>query len=246
MTVIHFCCALVLVLSLFIICLCIERFQFFKTCGSVNVHLDKRFARDCNVRYTNEEYIKKTLLLLDALQFMARDVKFVLMYGGLIGYYMNGELLPFDDDLDLIVVGDDEISRLIAYNGWETDDYLFEVNPWNKSRSIVQILFANLVSNVIDARMFCKHTGMFVELTFLYKVASDDTLRARDYNTYASSDILPIQEVPFYGRRIFVPNNIKNTLIKRYGKILTFKNYTLRNNEWYRTDYDSVVNLVET
>ena len=33
-----------------------------------------------------------------------RGIKPILMYGNLIGYYFNGKMLPWDDDIDMILL----------------------------------------------------------------------------------------------------------------------------------------------
>jgi phosphorylcholine metabolism protein LicD len=216
--------------------------RYFHTCSN-NHHLDNRFIEDCHIKYTPQMYFLTCTKLLDALQSMAVDVKFTLMYGGLIGYHMNGELLPFDDDLDLVVIGDDDVKKLLKYHGWETDDYIFEVHPWHNSRNFIQKIYTYCTDNFIDARMICKRTSMFIDLTFLYQDKSKKSYRARDFNAYASSDLLPLREVVFHNRHIFIPYKVENVLIKRYGKVLVFKNYTLIDGEWKKTDENSIHHL---
>ena len=217
--------------------------RFHPTCRPYNPHLDVRFTDDCMTKYEPAQIAEKVLGLLDALQSMAPDIKFTLMYGGLIGYYMNGELLPFDDDLDLVVLGDDEMNTLKEYDGWETDEYLFEFQPWYNKRAMLQILAAKWLDRSIDARMICKETGIFIDLTFLYYVPSMDIYQARDFNTYHAGDLLPLRLVEFHGRSIYIPHNVERTLKARYGPVLSFNRRTLVGGQWQDTDTDSVVHL---
>jgi phosphorylcholine metabolism protein LicD len=181
--------------------------------------------------------------LYDALTTMAPNIQFVLMYGGLIGYYMNRELLPFDDDLDLVVIGENSIHELIDKDGWETDEFLFEVQPWCLKRGIIDTHISRLINRSIDARMICKQTGMFIDLTFLYNVPSTDTYQARDFNAYDGKHLLPLRIGKIHGRSIYIPQNVEQTLKKRYGSVLKFNKRKLVNGQWQYADTDSIVRL---
>jgi phosphorylcholine metabolism protein LicD len=47
------------------------------------------------------------------------ECDFVSMHGGLIGWYFNGHLLPWDDDVDVIIL-QNGIKHFVKYDGMET------------------------------------------------------------------------------------------------------------------------------
>jgi hypothetical protein len=204
---------------------------------SYNDHIDRRFAKSgCRATLTNQEYIQTSIRLLDGLRSMTTEVPFVLCYGALIGYYMNRQFLPWDTDIDMLVIGDDNISKLVKYHGWETEDFLFEVHPHVYRRKTYQTWWSNLTSNFIDARFICKQTGMYIDFLFHYLDPTTHTYKARDYNEYTSDDLLPLQNATFYNRPVWLPHRIERVLAKRYGPTLTFKNYNLNSHgQWIST-----------
>lgn len=149
---------------------------------------------------------------LNALVFIAKSkrVKITLMYGSLIGYYFGGRILPWDDDIDVVVVGEEEILALVSLNGWESKDFVFKVNPNYINKN------TNDRWNRIDARMISKYNGVFIDVTFLWK--SGDTHFAKDGNRYSNDMILPLHPVAFCGIDVFVPNDIRKCLTQRYGQ----------------------------
>jgi hypothetical protein len=151
---------------------------------------------------------------LNALVFIAKrkHVKITLMYGSLIGYYFGGRILPWDDDIDVVVVGEEEILALVSLNGWESKDFVFRVNPKYSNKT------TNDRWNKIDARMISKYNGVFIDVTFLWKSKSGDTHFAKDGNRYTNDMLLPLHPVVFYGIDVFVPNEIRKCLTQRYGK----------------------------
>ena len=137
-------------------------------------------------------------------------IKPILMYGGLIGYYFNGELLPWDDDIDMILVGNC-INKIKNYQGKK---YIIEVNPNS------HIYSEKDWRNKISARVISKINGVFIDITFYTEKGK--YLICKDGNKYLKQYIVPsnniIKEGIFEGIKVFLPNNIEKCLIERYGK----------------------------
>ena len=141
-----------------------------------------------------------------------RNIKPILMFGNLIGYYFNGKMLPWDDDIDMILLKE-SADKLENY---EEEDFIIEVNPNCKNYSEKDW------KNKISGRVISKKYGVFIDLTFY--VEKDKHFICKDGNKFLKSDILPINGEKglkkgfFEGIEVWLPNNIENCLRKRYGE----------------------------
>lgn len=223
---------LLIIITILLIINCIsynnEKFinkKFFNELKDNN-HLDKRYGV---IGLSNKE---KHDSLIKILKFfnnycLKNNIKPIIMHGSLIGLYFNNSILPWDDDIDIILI-DDSIDKIKNY---ETDNYIIEVNPFSKNRSKKDI------NNVIDARVISKNTGIFIDITFFYKYIENGVhkLTAKDTHTYNYNDICPIKKSIFCGESIYIPNNVKKCLIQEYGKnvlLPKYKNWIFKNNKW--------------
>lgn len=181
---------------------------YFKTLWFKD-HLDGTYGkRSMNKSEIHHEmrYLLKTLMTLCA----SIHVRPVLMYGGLLGYKHNHkEFLPWDDDLDVIILEHD-IPRLVTLDGWETEQWILRVNPRHANR-IVGDPF-----NKIDARLISKRNGVFIDMMFHW-LTPTNTFLAKDGNEYPVTDILPLKSDTFSGIPVFVPHRVDAVLVKRYG-----------------------------
>ena len=154
------------------------------------------------------------------------------MYGGLIGYYFNGKLLPWDDDIDMILIGNC-VNKIKNYQGKK---YIIEVNPNNN------IYSEKDWRNKISARVISKLNGIFIDITFYTE--KNKYLICKDGNKYLKKDIIPTNKILkkgfFEGIQVYLPNNIKQCLITRYGynvlKPLKDKGYIFdsQNKNWVK------------
>lgn len=172
-----------------------------------NPHLDYRFGS--NKKLSLNE-INDTLL--DLLKFFVsycknNDIKPVLMYGALIGYHFNNKMLPWDDDIDMILT-EPYISKLKNY---ENKDFIIDINPNYNNYSVKD------TNNLISARVINKKSGVFIDILFHKKV--ENYLICKDRNNYRISDIYPIKSGLINNIPVYVPNKIKNVLKQRYGKV---------------------------
>tara|TARA_Y100000991_G_C21968449_1_gene348130 strand:- start:5 stop:811 length:807 start_codon:yes stop_codon:yes gene_type:complete len=187
-------------------------------------HLDIRYGKKdpkCNCKTLcfgcgmDKKDIHKTLIyLLKKLMDYSdkRGIKPILMYGNLIGYYFNGKMLPWDDDIDMILLKQ-SADKLENYEG---EDFLIEVNPNGINYSEKDW------KNKISARVISKTNGIFIDLTFY--IEKGDYYVCKDGNKFLKSDVLPINGEEglkkgfFEGVEVWLPNNIENCLRKRYGE----------------------------
>jgi len=191
---------------------------YFKTLF-FNNHLDQTYGK---LNMPDSEIKSELRFLLQTFVTLCQSTgaKPVLMYGGLLGWKHNHKcFLPWDDDLDVIILEDDA-QRLITLDGLQTDRWLFRVNPRYNNRIV------NDPFNKIDARMISKRNGVFIDITFFWKTANH-TLLAKDGNEYKVSDIRPLRPDTFEGFSVFVPNNVNEVLVQRYGP------NALRPYEWH-------------
>lgn len=188
--------------------------KFFKE-NIYNKHLDIRFSQKCNI---NKE---ETLLTLQKLLIFFTDyckknnIKPIIMHGSLIGYYFNKKILPWDDDIDIIITGD----CIFNMKNEETDDYMVEVNPYSIYRNI------NDINNKIDARIISKKNGLFIDITYFIEDYTKKYIWAKDKHFYRKVDIFPLQKSIFCDCEVYTPSNIKNCLIKEYDKKVLLPKY---------------------
>lgn len=95
-----------------------------------------------------------------------------LAHGSLLGYYFNGLIFPWDDDLDVQVTGK-SFMKLVGLNRTIVVDYtdeigmyLIDVNPWYGSRERES-------DNKIDARFIDLESGLYIDITTLASVSPD-------------------------------------------------------------------------
>ena len=200
--------------------------KFFKETNFSN-HLDIRYGKK-NISIEKNKSTLIYLLKMFSKYCEEKNIKLIIMHGSLIGYYFNKKILPWDDDIDIILIEDDSY-KLKNYNGY---DYIIEVNPNSINRSKKDI------NNVIDARVISKINGIFIDITYFF---GKDILCAKDTHCYKSEYILPLTKTIFENIDVWVPNDIKNCLVKEYGqKVLknTFEKWVFNENtkEWIIND----------
>lgn len=180
-------------------------------------HLDKKYGvLNCSPQEINDTltYLLKSFMT----HCNKHDIKPILMYGGLIGSYFNGKLLPWDDDIDLMLT-EPSISKLKDYEG---KDFVIDVNPNCTNYSIKD------TKNKISARVISKKNGVFIDILYHKKVGNN--LICKDKNNYEISDIYPLKQGIINNIPIYIPNNIKKVLKQRYGKVHVRKSAGIPNN----------------
>ena len=131
--------------------------KFFK---EINNHLDIRYGKyklSSNIIQTQ----LKMLLRETVSIFNIVDIPCIIMHGSLIGWYFGKKILPWDDDIDIVIL-DEHREKLKTLNRYQNNKLLIEVNP------VIDTIRRD-PSNIIEARIICKKTGVFIDITNLSK-----------------------------------------------------------------------------
>ena len=94
-------------------------------------HIDRRFGKP-NLKFTKNFIINNLYFLLKKLSDICKenDIKLVIAHGTLIGHYFNKKVLPWDDDIDVVLVGE-SIQKFIKLNTKKLSNqyFLLDINP---------------------------------------------------------------------------------------------------------------------
>lgn len=200
-----------------------------------NPHIDMYYSSDKTT--TPDEIQSELRFLMSEFTTQCSACKPVIMYGTLIGWYVNKRMLPWDNDIDVVVLEDYVETFVRTFDGMQTDHWIIQVNPNYKNKDTRD------KNNKIDARMISKRNGVFIDVTFLWRDSRNDQfLFAKDGNRYKVSDILPLRETKFEDNEpVYVPNRVKSVLIQKYPKVdtetwnIAKKNgWVFVNNEWQK------------
>ncbi|KAJ6537482.1 LicD family-domain-containing protein [Mycena vulgaris] len=204
-------------------------YKYFKEPDSgILGHYDARYFKGPVVydehRAALRHLIRSYLTVLEEL-----GVETWLAHGTLLGWWWKGQIMPWDDDLDVQVsaaaleyLGKSHNRTLHEYRfvdehtGREMQKtFLLDINPYHSERERLQ------GQNVIDARWIDVSNGMFIDITAL---AERDPARhpgvwsCKNFHRYRSSDLYPMHQTEFEGVPAQVPHNIMRILMEEYGK----------------------------
>ena len=147
----------------------------------------------------------------------AVGVKPILAHGALIGWWWARQLLPWDDDIDLLVSYDDLfVLRNLDGNEFE-GGYLLEVNPNHVvHKSLNRDHRQNLEPNRIDARFIDTSSGLYIDITAL-RAVEGKWLMTKCPHTFAVESIYPLQSSKLAGVEVFIPADVEDVLRCEYG-----------------------------
>ncbi|KAJ3390283.1 hypothetical protein HDU84_007664 [Entophlyctis sp. JEL0112] len=151
-----------------------------------------------------------------------KDIDWWISHGELLGWFWNGQLLPWDNDLD-IQVSMRGLLRLASHNQTKIDGrYLVDVGTSIFMRT-------KQAQNVIDARIVDTTTGYFIDVTGLAKLVSkaNDTtqynaVHCKTPHKYSFDDIVPLAETVLEGIRVWRPRKTLKLLKEEYGEKALF------------------------
>lgn len=209
-------------------------------------HYDDRFA---DRRLTDTEKHQYIIPLVQTYHATMEEigVETFIAHGTLLGWWWNRRLLPWDDDVDVIVT-ERSIHYLAAFYNMSVHsfnvsgvglcrNYLLEVNPHYSDDSID-------TNNKIDARWIDMTSGLFVDITTLRRnrtaeaLGIDEPMMVKDKHHYRYEDIFPLQQSLLEGAPVHVPFAYDELLVEEYGsEVLTktsFDGFTFdqRMGEW--------------
>ncbi|KAI9759876.1 MAG: hypothetical protein M4579_002001 [Chaenotheca gracillima] len=148
-----------------------------------------------------------------------------IMHGTLLGWWWNRKIMPWDSDLD-VQIDESTIHFLAAYYNMTTyhykteqlpegKDYMLEINP----RYIHSATDDRL--NVIDARWIDMDTGLFIDITTVWKDKENPgsgKLNCKDRHHYLEKDLFPLRESYFENTKVKVPFAYTEVLVEEYGQ----------------------------
>ncbi|KKY32797.1 putative mannosylphosphate transferase [Diaporthe ampelina] len=202
---------------------------FFEAGGTEALgHYDGRYFQG-EVDYEGHRVALRHLIRSYVSVFRALGIDTWLAHGTLLGWWWNGQIMPWDYDLDVQVtastlqyLGDHYNRTMHEYRyvdestGEEmTKVFLLDVNP-----NHVERVRGNGM-NVIDARWIDTSNGMFIDITGL---AERDPEKApgvwacKNNHRYKTTELYPMRETEFEGVPATVPYAFDTVLMSEYGK----------------------------
>ena len=133
--------------------------KFFKEMKNSN-HLDIRYGKH-NLPIDTIHLQLKILLKETVDIFNKVNIPCIIMHGSLIGWYFGQKILPWDDDIDIVIL-DEHREKLKTLHSYQNNKILIEVNP------VIDTIQRD-PHNIIEARIICKNTGIFIDVTNLSK-----------------------------------------------------------------------------
>lgn len=187
-------------------------------------HYDKRFFKE-EVPYDAHIFVLRDLIRSYLSTLHKHGVETWLAHGTLLGWWWNGQIMPWDYDLDVQVsnktmvwLGNNLNRTEHEFNGTQlggetvVKKFMLDVNPHHVdiSRGDGQ--------NIIDARWIDMTNGMFIDLTVLRE--RDPKLpgvwACKNNHKYASQDLWPMRVTDFEGVKARIPYNFEKILADEY------------------------------
>ncbi|KND87671.1 Protein MNN4 [Tolypocladium ophioglossoides CBS 100239] len=185
-------------------------------------HYDLRFFHD-EIPYDEHRFVLRDLVRSYLATMHAHGVETWLAHGTLLGWWWNGQIMPWDYDLDVQVSNTtlqwmaDRLNRTEhAYNSTQSHTaktYLLDVNPHHVD------LDSGDGQNIIDARWIDTTNGMFIDITGVREREpyNPGYWSCKNRHRYASQDLWPMRVSEFEGIRARVPYNFEQILTEEYG-----------------------------
>jgi phosphorylcholine metabolism protein LicD len=147
------------------------------------------------------------------------NIKICILYGTLLGYIREKNLICHDYDIDFFIEEKYQniLSKLLL-DAYKYDDEYNVIIDNNYFRRKIVVIHKNTSLNAdIDiftvdkkSNTMYRHTNCLI-VKYLY---DGDTCRCK----YPIDWFYPLKEVYFLGKKVYIPNNINDTLKCEYGK----------------------------
>lgn len=193
-------------------------------------HYDARFFQG-TVAYGQHRTALGDLIRSYLTTLRALGVDTWLAHGTLLGWWWNGRILPWDQDLD-VQMSSSALAYLATYHnhtvysytyGGKNKTYLLDINPFHGMRGRGKGL------NVIDGRWIDMENGMFIDITGLMErdpVAAPGVWSCKNWHRYRTRELWPMRQTAFEGVPATVPYNFNRVLTSEYGvKSLVITDY---------------------
>ena len=150
------------------------------------------------------------------------DVKPILGHGALIGWWWSKQLLPWDDDIDLLIAHDELYALQPLHSKVVAERYLFEINPNHVVRETLNKTHSDWAEpNRIDARFIDTRNGLYIDITALH-VFDGRRLSTKCPHIFEEEQFFPLRGSTLAGIPVFVPADVETVLQQEYGnEVLT-------------------------
>ncbi|KAL5089648.1 hypothetical protein Trisim1_005046 [Trichoderma cf. simile WF8] len=183
-------------------------------------HYDQRYFKG-EVSYEEHRDVLRQLIRSYLTTLHEHGVETWLAHGTLLGWWWNGQIMPWDYDLDVQVSNNtmtwlgENMNRTEHTHSFNdvSKTYLLDVNPHHVD------LTRGDGMNIIDARWIDTSNGMFIDITAVRErdAGSPGTWSCKNNHRYGSQDLWPMRVTEFEGVKARIPYNFEDILRGEYG-----------------------------
>ncbi|KAF5706065.1 mannosylphosphorylation MNN4 [Fusarium mundagurra] len=214
-------------------------------------HYDNRYFVS-KVSYEEHRLVLRDLIRSYLFHMNSYGVETWIAHGTLLGWWWNGQIMPWDYDLDVQVsnntlqwIGDNLNRTEHSWNYTETASgefiskkYLLDINPHHVD------IDRSDGRNIIDGRWIDMQNGMYVDITGLREREVDrpGVWSCKNKHRYKSQDLWPMRITEFEGVKARVPFNFNKILVDEYDT----KSLVTESWAGHRWDHDNKIWIKET
>jgi len=210
--------------------------KYFHEPGSDDIlgHYDTRYFKgvvDYDVRTDTLHHLMRSYLLF----FAEKGLETWIAHGTLLGWWWNGQILPWDWDIDTQVSGEtlaymashlnrtiytytsssspSSLSKRTPDSPSTTRKYLLDVNPYARERHRGDGM------NIIDARWIDTRNGLYIDITGLSELNPESEpgiWSCKNKHKYRTRDLYPMRESVYEGVPARIPYNYDGILLEEY------------------------------
>ncbi|KAK4075144.1 uncharacterized protein Triagg1_4808 [Trichoderma aggressivum f. europaeum] len=212
-------------------------------------HYDQRYFKG-EISYEEHRDVLRQLIRSYLMTLHEHGVETWLAHGTLLGWWWNGQIMPWDYDLDVQVSNNtmtwlgENMNRTEHTHTFNdvSKTYLLDVNPHHVD------LTRGDGMNIIDARWIDTSNGMFIDITAVRERDADmpGTWSCKNRHRYGSQDLWPMRTTEFEGVKARIPYNFEDILRGEYGdKSLVVEEFQGHRwnrdiNEWVKMTDDEI------